>query len=135
MCGELASVEQTGVLVGEICTRVYLTHLEQRDVDDLIFVNCTDYLEDMTTQEFAAIHQRPASPSYWRGRLSPEQGLGFTDEVQKPAGSNLMSGGLSFRNGGGGKIYVQNEFRSAHGASRNTSRAPSVHVDDFYSNN
>ena len=135
LCEELASAEQTGVSTGEPCTRVYLTHLEQNDADDLIYVNCTDYLEDMTTQEFAAIHQRPASPSYWRGRLSPEQGLGYTDEAQKPVGSNLMSGGLSFRNGGGGKIYVQNEFRSAHGASRNTSRAPSVHVDDFYSNN
>ena len=135
LCRELASAEEIGVLAGKAFTKVYLTHLEQNDIDDLIYVNCTDYLEDMTAQEFAAIHQRPASPSYWRERLSPEQGQGFTDEVQKPAGSSLVSGGLWFRNGGGGKIYVQNEFRSAHGASRNTSRAPSVHVDDFYSNN
>lgn len=118
-------------LAGILC----LKHLGEHNVDDLIYVNCTDYFEDMTSQEFAAIHQRPASPSYWRGRLSPEQGLSFTDEVQKIGGSNLVFGGLGLRNGGGGKIYVQNEFRSAHGASRNTSRAPSVHVDDFYSNN
>ena len=135
LCRELASAEEIGVLAGKAFTKVYLTHVEQNDIDDLIYVNCTDYLEDMTAQEFATIHQRPASPSYWRERLSPEQGQGFTDEVQKPAGSSLVSGGLWFRNGGGGKIYVQNEFRSAHGASRNTSRAPSVHVDDFYSNN
>lgn len=33
---------------------------------------------------------------------------------------------------GGGKAYNRNEFRDVHGyQSANTSRPPSVHVDDF----
>jgi hypothetical protein len=74
--------------------------------------------------------QRPGSPSHWRGRLSPERQVLIRDEAS--VGTSVLFGG-PIRNGGGGKVYIQNEFRSAHGASRNTSRAPSVHVDDFYS--
>jgi hypothetical protein len=55
----------------------------------------------------------------------------LNNDVQKSGIANVVCGGQSIRNGGGGKVYIQNEFRSAHGASRNTSRAPSVHVDDF----
>jgi len=58
----------------------------------------------------------------------------FKEEAQK-ATVPVSSVPQSARNGGGGKVYVQNEFRSAHGAARNTSRAPSVHVDEFYSSN
>jgi len=101
------------------------------DIDDLIYVNSTDYLDDLTSQEFPSLYQRPSSPSFWRGRLSPEHMNTMTEDISP---LSIPSGGgpaLPLRNGGGGKVYVQNEFRSAHGASRNTSRAPSVHVDDF----
>lgn len=103
------------------------------ELDDLIYVNCTDYMEDMSSHEISAL-QRPSSPSYWRGRLSPEQQVSVREDINVSSGVGVLSGVPSSRNGGGGKIYTQNEFRSAHGASRNTSRAPSVHVDDFYSN-
>jgi hypothetical protein len=59
--------------------------------------------------------------------------MNFREDGQQQPGQGVPGGGSGVRNGGGGKIYTQNEFRSAHGASRNTSRAPSVHVDDFYS--
>jgi hypothetical protein len=100
------------------------------DVEDLIHVNTTDYLEDMNPLD-AFPSQRPSSPTSFRGRLSPETSTFITDDLQKSFTSSLVIGGQSLRNGGGGKIYTQNEFRSAHGTSRNTSRAPSVHVDDF----
>jgi hypothetical protein len=106
---------------------------DDTELDDLIYVNCTDYMEDMSSHEISAL-QRPSSPSYWRGRLSPEQQISVREDVNVSSGVGVLSGVPSSRNGGGGKIYTQNEFRSAHGASRNTSRAPSVHVDDFYSN-
>lgn len=57
----------------------------------------------------------------------------MTEDLSTLSVPNLGGAALTLRNGGGGKVYVQNEFRSAHGASRNTSRAPSVHVDDFNS--
>jgi hypothetical protein len=42
--------------------------------------------------------------------------------------SNLNNG----MNIGGGKAYNRNEFRDIHGCqSANTSRPPSVHVDDY----
>ena len=108
---------------------------EDSDIDDLIFANCTDYLEDINAIEPSTTQQRPASPSYWRGRISPEQGTNYADDFQRLSGPNISPAAGGLRNVGGGKIYIQNEFRSAHGASRNTSRAPSVHVDDFYSSN
>jgi hypothetical protein len=111
----------------------WLKRVEESDIDDLIFANCTDYLEDINPTDSSTTQQRPASPSNWRGRLSPEQGPNFVDDSQKFAGQSFIPGASGLRNVGGGKIYIQNEFRSAHGASRNTSRAPSVHVDDFYS--
>jgi hypothetical protein len=86
----------------------------------------------MTAGDPSGVYPRSASPSFWRGRLSPEQPQSIVEESQRLAGASPVPGGLTLRNGGGGKVYVQNEFRSAHGASRNTSRAPSVHVDDFY---
>ena len=90
-------------------------------------------MEDMAVHETSPLH-RPSSPSYWRGRLSPERQLSLKDDVHVSTGAGMPPGVPIIRNGGGGKVYTQNEFRSAHGASRNTSRAPSVHVDDFYSN-
>jgi hypothetical protein len=82
--------------------------------------------------EGSGLYPRSTSPSTWRDRLSPELPQSIVDDSQRLSGASPSPGGLVFRNGGGGKVYVQNEFRSAHGASRNTSRAPSVHVDDFY---
>jgi len=101
-------------------------------VDDLIYVDCSDYLEDMNPNEMTTYYPRSTSPTYSRGRLSPEQSLNLTENSQRSGLAGLFPTSLGLRNGGGGKVYVQNEFRSAHGASRNTSRAPSVHVDDFY---
>jgi hypothetical protein len=103
------------------------------DIEDLIYVNCADYLENIGGSDQLPT-QRPASPMYWRGRLSPERGIASRDEDRQSPGQSPLAGASVVRNGGGGKIYTQNEFRSAHGTSRNTSRAPSVHVDDFYSN-
>jgi hypothetical protein len=102
------------------------------NIDDLIYVNCADYME-LTSSYEPIPAQRSASPCYWRERLSPERGMMFRDDVQQSSGQGVSVAGSGVRNGGGGKIYTQNEFRSAHGTSRNTSRAPSVHVDDFYS--
>jgi len=103
------------------------------DIEDLIYVNCADYLENIGGSDQLPT-QRPASPMYWRGRLSPERGIASRDDDRQSPGQSPLAGASVVRNGGGGKIYTQNEFRSAHGTSRNTSRAPSVHVDDFYSN-
>jgi hypothetical protein len=109
-----------------------LIWLEKYEIDDLIYVDFNDYLEDISPSDALGIYQRPASPSYWRGRLSPEQVQGLVEDSQKLTAASVIPSALALRNGGGGKVYIQNEFRSAHGASRNTSRAPSVHVDDFY---
>ena len=101
------------------------------DDDDFIHVNCIDYLENIGSSDLS-FYPRPESPLCWRERLAPERNISNDDP--KCGGAALLCGGQHTRNGGGGKVYIQNEFRSAHGAARNTSRAPSVHVDDFYSN-
>lgn len=105
---------------------------DNRDIDDLIYVNSADYLEDLTSQEFTSLYPRPSSPSFWRGRLTPEH-TSMSEDVSQLSVPSGAATALTLRNGGGGKVYVQNEFRNAHGTSRNTSRAPSVHVDDFNS--
>lgn len=136
LCQRVADDGDLDALAGTDIDMIDLIYLENLDTEDLIYVNSTDYLEDLGPFECWP-SQRPGSPAYWRGRFSPEQGLNYADDSAKSTSSlnSTSLGGPGFRNGGGGKVYVQNEFRSAHGASRNTSRAPSVHVDDFYSNN
>lgn len=56
--------------------------------------------------------------------------------LSKEAGFRAdTSNSKSRMNIGGGKVYNRNEFRDVHGyQSANTSRPPSVHVDDFANN-
>ena len=122
--GHLTAVSSTRT---ELCI---LTILGVMDAEDFVYVKYADYLEEINLAEWSP-SQRAASPSHWRGRLTPENTLNLGDDVLKSTGLGMLS---AFKNGGGGKIYIQNEFRNAHGASRNTSRAPSVHVDDFNPN-
>ncbi len=133
LCEDLAIGNFTKSSGGILFSVLSLIVASPEDIEDLIYVNCADYLENIVGSDQLPT-QRPASPMYWRGRLSPETGISNRDEDRQSPGQGPLAGASVVRNGGGGKIYTQNEFRSAHGTSRNTSRAPSVHVDDFYSN-
>jgi len=76
---------------------------------------------------------------YHKGMRMSEGNANKGDKLLRTRGTVSKLGGIAYesnarRNLGGGKTYQKNEFRSIHNNRKaNTSRPPSVHVDDFIS--